>query len=218
VEVYFYKMPVQPSAIVFSEGTQPGNGRGGAIYNSGGHPLITHSVFDENFTSQGRGAGIANELGGDLTVISCSFANNHIIGADISPAMGGAIYNDIQAGTVQVKNCTFENNTLDTFYAIAQNPNHGGAIYSAGDYLEVINSKFVDNESHLGGAIAVYSNLMLVNSVLSNNVAYPLEGSFYSFGDRGGAIYFEGTSADGSEITAQERAEGFSTQSAHRSY
>jgi hypothetical protein len=177
------------------------NGNGAAIYNSGGHPLITNCSFDENYTSLGRGAGIANEAGGDLTVISTSFTNNRIKGADISQALGGAIYSDLQAGTVRVTDCTFENNTLGTFYAIAQNPNYGGAIYSAGDGLEVYNSKFSDNESHLGGAIAVYSNLLMVNSVLANNMTYPLEGGVYAFGDRGGAIYFAGTSADGSTIT-----------------
>jgi hypothetical protein len=177
------------------------NGSGAAMYNSGGHPLTTNCSFDENYTSLGRGAGIANEAGGELTVISSSFTNNRIVGADISEALGGAIYSDAQAGTVRVTDCTFENNTLGTFYPIAQNPNYGGAIYSAGDGLEVYNSKFSDNVSHLGGAIAVYSNLLLVNSVLADNVAYPLEGGVYAFGDRGGAIYFAGTSADGSEIT-----------------
>ncbi len=176
-------------------------GSGGAIYNSGGHPLISDCSFDENYTSQGKGAGIANEAGADLTVISSSFTNNRIMGADISQALGGAIYSSAESGTVRVIDCTFENNTLGTFYTIAQNPNYGGAIYSAGDQLDVFNSTFTNNVSHLGGAIAVYSNLLLVNSVLSNNMAYPLEGAVYSFGDRGGAIYFVGTSADGSEIT-----------------
>jgi hypothetical protein len=175
-------------------------GRGGAIYNSGGHPLITDCSFHENFTSQGRGAGISNEAGGDLTIISCSFTNNRLVGADIAPALGGAIYSDVLAGTVVVKDCIFENNILDSFYAIAQNPNYGGAIYSAGEGLEVYNSKFINNESHLGGAIGVGSGLLLVNSILSNNVAYPLEGGVYSYGDRGGAIYFAGSSAQGSQI------------------
>ncbi len=176
------------------------SGRGGAIYTSGGHPLISDCIFDENYAYLGRGAAIAINEGGNLTVISSSFTNNFMKGADIAQALGGAIYSDVQAGTVRVLECSFTDNTATTVYATGQNPNYGGAIYSAGDSLQVYNSIFTGNESHIGGAIAVFSNLLMVNTVMSENVAFALDGSFFSFGDRGGAIYFIGTAADGSVI------------------
>ncbi|MCZ4410104.1 T9SS type A sorting domain-containing protein [Cryomorphaceae bacterium 1068] len=176
------------------------SGRGGAIYTSGGHPLISDCTFDENYAYLGRGAGIAIHDAGNLTVISSSFTDNFMKGADIGQALGGAIYSDIQAGTVRVMDCSFTNNTATTVYVTGQNPNYGGAIYSAGDSLQVYNSIFTGNESHIGGAIAVFSNLLLVNTVMNDNVAFALDGTFFSFGDRGGAIYFGGSAADGSII------------------
>lgn len=177
------------------------NGRGGAIYSSGGHPLITGCTFDENYGQFARGAGIAIMDGGDLTVISCAFSNNDMVGVDFTQALGGAIYSDNYAGTVRVADCSFTNNASTSFFATGQSPNYGGAIYSAGDSLQVYNSIFTENESHLGGAIAVFSNLLMVNTVMRDNVAFSLNGPAFSFGDRGGAIYFGGSSADGSVIT-----------------
>jgi predicted outer membrane repeat protein len=151
----------------------------------------------------------------NLTVANCTFTRN-IAGG------GGAIY--ISSGTPSILDCVFQDNTATNGGgAIAMEDGSdvsitgstftnnrttlsgavGGAIFSNGDSLYILDSAFDGNTAIAsGGAIAnTDANLNVVNSTFAGNVSigYTVEGSLYS-GD-GGAIADQNTNETSMTIT-----------------
>lgn len=99
---------------------------------------------------------------GELILENCTFLNNH------ANKQGGAINNN---GDLTIDGCTFINNTVFTGgYA-------GGAIISYGK-LDISNSRFYDSFGRFAGAILVFNQTIIRNSIFENNTSR----------DRGGAV------------------------------
>ena len=128
----------------------------------------------------GKGGGIANNLGGTLTVNGSTFTANS------SSADGAAIDNgDAGTGTLTVTDSTFTNNAAHFL---------GGAIDS-GDNLghgtvTVMDSTFAGNSAEFGGAIDNgydgSGTLTVTESTFINNAA-SVDGGTIDSGDRGGS-------------------------------
>ena len=134
---------------------------GGAIY-----------VEDDDYFVAGE------YVGGNLTVLDCSFTGNEARGDFTFDGAGGAIYVE---GGLSVTNATFVNNVANV---------HGGAIYVDGsnyndEETSIVGTEFTGNDAgDDGGAIAVNdSPATVTNSLFAENDA----------GFRGGAIFAGGT-------------------------
>jgi predicted outer membrane repeat protein len=110
---------------------------------------------------------------------------------------GGAIYNN--GGNLNVKNCSFINNTALT--------GHGGAIYNNEGILMIKTSSFTGNAAYSGGAIYLNDGGLNVEECTFNNNSAHYGGSIYNTGtliitnctftdnnavNCGGAIYYSG--------------------------
>lgn len=110
---------------------------------------VTHGA-----DSSGVGGGAINNVG-TLNITGSTFANN----LASNNGYGGAIYN---TGTVIVSNSTFYGNTASNGW--------GGAIVNdSGATLTMVNSTFSHNSANVGGAIANFGTLHLMNSILANS-------------------------------------------------
>ena len=143
-------------------------GKGGAIYIYGDNATLLLNYFDDNFAHSGNGSAIY-VLGINSKIDGCEFYNhdsgrgtlfvrgshayvlNSIFKANTATRGGAGIYSI--GNNSLVDGCLFENNNATI---------HGGAIHSHGDYILVVNSKFISNNAHpndtdldkgLGGAI-----------------------------------------------------------------
>lgn len=151
---------------------------GGAIFN-GGTLTINNSIFFDNIATE-RGGAIYNDYdkvssGGNanLTIINSNFTNN--IGT-----WGGAIY-DQNAVNLTIIDSTFENNTATA--------SSGGSIYTGpSDKILINNSKFINNNANVGGAISCHSrNSSIINSIFINNSAN-VAGAMNLYGNSDGSI------------------------------
>ncbi|WP_298521426.1 Ig-like domain repeat protein [uncultured Methanobrevibacter sp.] len=115
---------------------------------------------------------------------------------------GGAISCSNKAAngpaSVEIINCTFENNTASGYSSSSSYSyyGHGGAVYlTAKDHIYIINSTFVDNKanpnySKNGGAAYINSNsapngLQIINSTFIRNSAKNYGGALYIQGKTG---------------------------------
>jgi predicted outer membrane repeat protein len=144
---------------------------GGGITNWG---LLT--ARDSSFTGNSavEGGGIANTLGGGLTVIGCDFTNNTVTGVNprpgiVLPGEGGAIYNN---GALDVRGSDFSGNSASDF---------GGAIYNVGT-ATVQDSQLSANSASAGGGLfnAASGTLTIDDSMVQGNVA-PLGADLFSY-------------------------------------
>ena len=88
---------------------------------------------------------------GAVTLNNVTFIDNHAINND-SNYKGGAIYINKERGNVNIRNCTFENNSASSY---------GGAIsVNKGNSITISDSKFkhnyLENDHGVGGAIFAY--------------------------------------------------------------
>ncbi|WP_323736405.1 Ig-like domain repeat protein [Methanosphaera sp. ISO3-F5] len=123
---------------------------GGSISNNG-NLQVNNTVFMENTAS--FGSAIYNKA--NLTIKNSTFNDNHIYN------VGGAIYST--NGTMEVTDSYFSNNRAVS----------GAAIYNAFGYLEVNNTKFIENDAEhfFGGAIYSTGITRAYNSLFDNNQA-----------------------------------------------
>ncbi|MBU0484092.1 MAG: hypothetical protein KKB30_06215 [Proteobacteria bacterium] len=124
---------------------------GAGILNAG-ILSIDHSTIRENhgFTA-GNGGGIAN-VGGTLTVTSCTLEN------DTSAGNGGGIYS---TGTATVTNSTFWEDSVNV---------DGGGIYSTGT-LTLANNTISGNWAFSGNGGGIYNvgTLHFLNTIIANS-------------------------------------------------
>ncbi|MBE6489631.1 MAG: hypothetical protein E7Z83_02100 [Methanobrevibacter sp.] len=131
--------------------------------------LTLKNIIFKNGKINGAGGAILND-GARLTIDNCSFINNRITGTT-----GGAIASN-NVNYIRITNSKFSGN-----YATGV----GGAISITGNYAEISNCTFSNNEArdNLGGAILVLGNSATVkNNAFTNNKA----------GRDGGAVDIEG--------------------------
>ena len=147
---------------------------GGGLQNSTAFVTITHSLIDNNVSSD-EGGGIANS--GRLIIQSSRIANNH---ADVE---GGGIASRHYVDPMGVSV------TLDDVSISGNSAAEGGGIHSSGYYGNVIHTfnrtTFDGNSaSQDGGAIYVYTGttLTLNNSTISANSAGTYGGGIMNFG------------------------------------
>ncbi|MBE6499311.1 MAG: hypothetical protein E7Z80_02010, partial [Methanobrevibacter thaueri] len=145
----------------------------GTVFNGNYCNLtVINSTFKDNRINGGDGGAITGY--GNLTIINSIFANN-----TAKSSRGGAIY--CYNAHVIITNSTFTNNTAY----------QGGALYLEANMLNEIpqnpnviitNTRFLNNHGEFGGAILNDDNLIIIESIFTNNTA---DGDYAS----GGAIY-----------------------------
>jgi len=143
------------------------NASGGALRNDQGDIIIRRSKFADNIGN--NGGAIWNY--GNLEIYDTTFENN------LGRSRGGAIYNNINAGTLIVERSTFTGNQTTDY--------DGGAIYSE-EHLDVsvTNSTFHNNSATNGGAVYTenFSSLFIMNSTFSENNATSGASGIHTFG------------------------------------
>ena len=201
-----------------NRGTSPGSDPdfGGAAIFIYGDLEITNSNVVNNLKNYDNGDLLSAVIMtyGDVTVSGSYFANNsgrwgaaissHSTTGDILVNIKNSVFEDNQGlyGTgvliygseFTITNTTFINNTAWGKGNMTPNNNNGGAIQIYGSTVdgEVVDSIFIGNDAHYGGAIAISENngVVIKNSTFINNTATV-----------GGAI-FAGTSLAGlNEVT-----------------
>ena len=204
---------------IVNRGTSPGSDPdfgGAAIFIQYGDLKITNSNVVNNLKNYDNGDLLSAVIMtyGDVTVSGSYFANNsgrwgaaissHSTTGDIIVNIENSVFEDNQGlyGTgvliygseFTITNTTFINNTAWGKGNMTPNNNNGGAIQIYGSTAdgEVVDSIFIGNDAHYGGAIAISENngVVIKNSTFINNTATV-----------GGAI-FAGTSLAGlNEVT-----------------
>jgi len=136
-------------------GSEPRNGRGGAIYNQEAI-TVDRCTFNGNIAPFSDGGAIANHRQGVAVVTNCSFFLN---GAGIN---GGAIHNaddEFPGGgqsTVELRNCTFDQNDADLHINPLIN-GVGGSIYND-ETVELWNTIVASGDPQNCAGSAVVSN------------------------------------------------------------
>lgn len=112
--------------------------------------IIKNGLY--NGTNAGGHSGGAMYIGGKgaVTLNNVTFIDNHAINNE-SNYKGGAIYINKERGDVNIRNCTFENNSASSY---------GGAISVNKGSVTISDSKFkhnyLENDHGVGGAIFAY--------------------------------------------------------------
>ncbi|MFT3979493.1 MAG: choice-of-anchor Q domain-containing protein [Ferruginibacter sp.] len=162
---------------------------GGGLSNTTTSPTFINCTFNNN--SSGDGGGMANyNLSTPLTILNCSFSNN-------ASTRGGGILNN--SSSLNINNCSFNNNTGSSMYNIASSPiisntsftnnggtSAGGGMYNLGGSPTLNNCVFSGNTTSQtgGGMYNKYSSPNINNCSFSNNSA-----------DKGGGLYNDDASS-----------------------
>jgi predicted outer membrane repeat protein len=150
---------------------------GGAIRAPGQRQL---RVSDCTFTNcSGSNGGALSSLGSQLTVLGCTFTNNHAVGV----GSGGAIYVDgvyqnSDAHQLTLDGCTFTGNT---------GHGHGGAMFAivyqnTGSLIDITSCTFANNvqDSSSGTAGAIYlqdGDVTIANTTFTGNSTASIAGA-----------------------------------------
>jgi len=175
---------VQNLTIANGQGT--GGSSGGIANNVGGTLTVTNSTLSGN-----GGGGIDN--GGTLTVTNSTFSGN-----STDPGYGGGGIANLASGTLTINNSTFSGNHSDG----------GGGIYNDG-MLTVTNSTFSGNvATNGGGGIYNYAGTMRVSgSTFSGNstVGYSSDGGAIV---NGGTLTITNSTFSGNSVSAGDSGRG----------
>ena len=168
------------------------NNQSGAIRSGSGNTTIVNSTFEENQSGNATGAAIQLTANVECTITGSDFSEN------VTSNQGGAVY--VDHGTIDITDCTFEQNSAGFGGAIAladvenltigNNTNildnkatYGGGIYAMRSTATFeLGSALRGNSSAYGGAIYVdTTNINIAaNSVLCNNTATSWGGAIYA--------------------------------------
>ena len=141
---------------------------GGAICNISGSLNVKESLFQRNSTTvDNTSGGAIYQEGGIAEIIDSKFEGNYT--ADNGD--GGAIF--IEEGLSSIVGASFESNKAS---------HNGGAIVNFG-LLEVRGTSLTANEAGAGGAIYEFSQTLLENCQVSDNMASILGGAVASTGN-----------------------------------
>lgn len=176
---------------------------GGGIHNEQGTLIISNSTFNENFANDGatifnnggfvkskqshyiagngvHGSAVYNKGNAEFRSNGDTFANNWSIGLssifnnggtvdlrnclfenNISFGDGGAVHNG-PGSNMTIRKCSFQNNTANT--------SNGGAIFNGAE-MTVKNSVVEGNTAAFGGGIANTGTLTLKKIIFNGNIA-----------------------------------------------
>jgi hypothetical protein len=154
-------------------------GIGGAVYvdNVSNHPTetpqlaIAGCIFNANVANDHAGAvfGYTNPAEPSTSILeACTFAGNVVVGGH---GHSGGLYS--QAGTLTVRNCTFNLNSVS---------GNGGAIFCLNTTSTIQNSTFHGNTAgNLGGGIfTTTGNVTLLHTTMAQNHAQLFAGGLFS--------------------------------------
>ncbi|MGB4775975.1 MAG: choice-of-anchor Q domain-containing protein [Daejeonella sp.] len=130
---------------------------GGGMYNNESSPLLNNVTFDAN-SATFAGGGMYNELNSSPTITNTKFIGNSV--NEYSDGQGGAIYNQ-QNTSPLITNTLFLNNSAKL----------GGAMYNLSS-VRVSNSTFYGNiapASGAGSVIADFSSSTITNCIIYIN-------------------------------------------------
>ena len=155
---------------------------GGGIYNNGGVLAlngVTVTLNTVTYVIGGKGGGIYNGTGGQVTIENSTVSQNTAAGSDNTGGGGMANY-----GTVTITSSTFSSNTCANGYG-------GGGLFAGDGTITVSGSTFNGNSGYEGGGIATRvdggaATLIVTNSTFSGNQAtgeYGCGGGISSNGD-----------------------------------
>lgn len=186
------------------------------------------TIINSNIENNSARYAGAIESWGNLIIENSKFENNAAFGGT-SGGYGGAIVHDGSSGHLEIRNAEFIGNNAQTFagalYAssneytlidnctfIGNTANNGGALFTTGSNINIINSNFENNQainngfdsSVFGGAIYVSGNgISLYNTNFTNNTAEEYAGAIalgnnvYSLTDSNGTtVYYRWTTID----------------------
>ncbi|MBR4448560.1 SpaA isopeptide-forming pilin-related protein [Methanobrevibacter sp.] len=145
---------------------------GGAILWNGTSGIIRNSVFRDNIAEDSE----SNAYGGALVIYeqcNCSVINSTFVNNKCSD-YGGAIAILDTTENIRIVDCEFRDNSIDNSYFNPDKPQGGGAIFTATDFITIIdNCTFIDNkaENGWGGAVSLSGNDSLINSFFKGNKA-----------------------------------------------
>jgi predicted outer membrane repeat protein len=156
----FNEAPVVIKESMFSDNTSAEGG--GAIYNDDvqHESTITASTFDANGVSNGNGGAILNNRGGGISIMQSTFSNNSAE-TNSNLGFGGAIYNNADAGLIQITNSTFSGNDA---------AGQGGAIYNNAD-MNISFTTIAKNNAHQGGGVSGGPGTKARNSIIAFNTS-----------------------------------------------
>ncbi|RYG74345.1 hypothetical protein EON80_02530 [bacterium] len=176
---------VKISGLNFSRGRRE---LGGAILNRSSKPvLISNCNFSGNSAWESGGGAIYNENSTQLSVSGCTFSNNFVYSPQGYQVNGGAIYN---RGTLNLGECTFNDNAAGATVANRLSLGAGGAVYNA-FFAKLLstNNKFTANLSNqFGGGIANFGTITLNRDSFSTNRARLNGGGVYQAVNQDGKI------------------------------
>ena len=178
--------------LKFSNGRTTTNGYAGGISIENARATFVNCTFENNKGEQGSAGGGAMyiSLNSKVLILDSTFNNNS------ARNYGGAIAEE-SGPSLYIHNSSFNNNRTNL-------PGHpvyaaGGAIHVGNATLRVSNSSFTGNQAgYVGGAIYAIgewnkagSDLIVANSLFSNNVAKNDPSVSLSVPTEGGAIHSE---------------------------
>ncbi len=200
------------TAVLFGFTVQNGLGNDTHPYTGGGITCHYSSPHLQNLIVSYNDS---DYTGGGIACYCPSIRIDEVVVCNNSASMGGGI--SIICSCVEMYNCTIANNnksgiystysTISLHYVDIENNTDGG-IYSHDDtevYLEKVN--IVGNSSQSGGGISsTYSDIILKNVVITDNIASDMGGGLYfvaneptlrdciirnNIAEKGGGIYFQ---------------------------
>lgn len=156
---------------------------GGAVYTTRNNPRFTFCIFSGNAA---RGEG-SSSGGGALYVNTQDTAEGPVIGCcqfvgntvSTTNARGGAVFNNVNPGTVTITNTLFSGN-IGQYGAGIFNV-AGSAVNASNSVIEINHCLFQVNEATYGGALFNDShNTLLRNSEFRGNKALQHGGALYN--------------------------------------
>ena len=149
------------------------NNQGGAIQSGrdnttsgSGNTTIENSTFEENQSGNAAGAAIRLIGNAECTITGSNFSKN------VTSNLGGAVY--VDHGTIDITDCTFEENSAGYGGAIAVNEVEKLTIGNDTNLLD-------NNASYGGGIYANAANINIAeNSALCSNTASGYGGGIYA--------------------------------------
>ena len=129
---------------------------GAGIYDEGGTRSIINCLFKQNASVSGNGGGLYINNRGFLSMVASVFDSNMVIDT-IDETGGGALFTS--EISTQIINSIFTRNKVG---------NEGGAVYSSGSNVMVMNCTFANNTGlkGIGGIKNVRSTTNVTNTIL----------------------------------------------------
>lgn len=131
---------------------------GAGLYDNGGISSLTNSLFKNNVSNSGSGAGLFINRIGTTMQINASIFDNNTCKDTAGNSGGGAVFNT--GSSISIVNSVFSRNTVAS---------NGGAILTKSNNISLMNCTFSNNTSAKGGnGIIIFAPAVVtaVNTIL----------------------------------------------------